>query len=318
MITIYDSRNYQVLIDKGANIVEAVGSTIVEIIKSLQTRIRRNTFIYHLRQQKLSSPYRLGEHQRRHVASTIVEIIKSVQTTGNIVTLRQIYDSRNYQVRIDWENISDDMWHLRQQKLSSPYRHTNILQTGPAHLRQQKLSSPYRLLKLVTHLRLSTIVEIIKSVQTQPRVADKYSSTIVEIIKSVQTFVLSKCGCLIYDSRNYQVRIDVDCFLMWMAISTIVEIIKSVQTPQTSPLDCGIYDSRNYQVRIDTTTVCSQVHAIYDSRNYQVRIDAVNIVSECLKSTIVEIIKSVQTFFVLVPRFIDLRQQKLSSPYRQR
>ncbi len=35
MITIYDSKNYQVLIDKGANIVEAVGSTIVEIIKSL-------------------------------------------------------------------------------------------------------------------------------------------------------------------------------------------------------------------------------------------------------------------------------------------
>ena len=56
---------------------------------------------------------------------------------------------------------------------------------------------------------------------------------------------------IIYDSRNYQVRIDTtkrDTILI-------------------------IYDSRNYQVRIDTGYAVAVAGTIYDSRNYQVRID---------------------------------------------
>ena len=79
-------------------------STIVEIIKSLQTVMIFIKKLENLRQQKLSSPYR--QISFGHWAWAI-------------------YDSRNYQVLIDttFRSIHCN-YNLRQQKLSSPYRLT--------------------------------------------------------------------------------------------------------------------------------------------------------------------------------------------------
>ena len=165
----------------------------------------------HLRQQKLSSPYRLLSKQKYAI---------------------KIYDSRNYQVRIDVLMFCFPYQYLRQQKLSSPYRQHRPRLLRRQDLRQQKLSSPYR------H-------------------RGSYSS----------------------DLANLR------------------------QQKLSSP----------YRLR---EGICSKKR-IYDSRNYQVRIDPIEAAPIAPLSTIVEIIKSVQTFCFLFMYHCDLRQQKLSSPYRQ-
>ena len=120
---IYDSRNYQVLIDKRN--------------KAKQEK--------HLRQQKLSSPYRQHCSCFCLQKSTIVEIIKSLQTLLATVRLKEIYDSRNYQVLID--PIS---------QANKSYKSTIV-----------EIIKSLQTMKVLFHIvQPSTIVEIIKSLQT--------------------------------------------------------------------------------------------------------------------------------------------------------
>ena len=191
----------------------AAASTIVEIIKSLQTSLKQRVKQWYLRQQKLSSPYRRRQLERRgyliydsrnyqvlidfplikrqYRESTIVEIIKSLQThaKANMVTILStiveiIKSLQTHKIQSLWEQ------YLRQQKLSSPYR-PSFMEAGCNHnLRQQKLSSPYRLEKMnngdiTVNLRQQKLSSPYRRmVQAMTLV---YQSTIVEIIKSLQT-----------------------------------------------------------------------------------------------------------------------------------
>ena len=163
------------------------------------------------------------------------------------------------------------------------------------YLRQQKLSSPYRQRHTTYRIPLSTIVEIIKSLQTKIIVYVILSNLRQQKLSSpYRLFEGLNEVIIIYDSRNYQVLIDGNLPKLSSLISTIVEIIKSLQTTQNTTLRRIIYDSRNYQVLIDLYYSSHRDTRIYDSRNYQVLIDSTY--TPCLR--------------------LDLRQQKLSSPYR--
>ena len=118
---IYDSRNYTVFIDQVIVLESSLhlrqqklyclyrqkrqeyllrASTIVEIILSLQTQIKKTRTRYYLRQQKLYCLY-------RHIHNKEIP---------------NIYDSRNYTVFIDPLTIIQRLSYLRQQKLYCLYR----------------------------------------------------------------------------------------------------------------------------------------------------------------------------------------------------
>ena len=131
------------------------------------------------------------QNVNRHILglkSTIVEIIKPLQTVGQ-----------------DYERFTSTIVEIIKSLYTLCAEHGE-----DADLRQQKLSSPYRheYSGSLTDIR-STIVEIVKSLQTVGcRQLAYLISTIVEIVKSLQTTRLCTCLTGIYHSRNCQVLID--------------------------------------------------------------------------------------------------------------
>ena len=164
-----------------------LGSTIVEIILSLQTYEENRLLYTYLRQQKLYCLYRLADRlakdyriydSRNYTVFIDGHFFKKIQA---------IYDSRNYTVFIDASSCQVSITDLRQQKLYCLYRPPYCSYHVTLYLRQQKLYCLYRhivQIEKTCYLRQQKLYCLYR--RCWLTLAD-VASTIVEIILSLQT-----------------------------------------------------------------------------------------------------------------------------------